>query len=630
MRSNSNIPVILAMVLAAALSLGAALVAVDRIEATSNTEIGQALDAAGHDWADISVDGLRVVMSGVAPDEATRFNAISVAGSVVDATRVIDEITVEPPMDLAAPDFAVEMLRNIDGISVIGLIPAAMDRDGFLDALEAIAEEGQVTDLLEVADFPIPTGWGEALDFSVVALGSLERAKVSVSADRVAVTAIAESRDAKRRVETALARAATDGFELALAISAPRPVITPFTLRLLMDEDGTRFDACSADTEEARAAIFAAATAVGVEGQIDCRLGLGTPSVRWADAAVSSIEALSRLGGGKLTISDTDVSLVALDTVAQPVFDREIGELEAALPEAFTLTAVKPEPVVVDGTGSEEFAGPPEFVATLSPEGNVQLRGRLKDALSRQVVDSFAHAKFGLSNTLSATRLDAELPQGWSLRVLAGLEAMSFLNNGAVIVQPEFLSLRGDTGNPEANAEIARVLSDRLGEGQDFSISVSYVKALDPVANLPTPEECVARVNAVLSEKKITFAPSSTDIEADALDTVDAVAKILRECDFVPMEIGGHTDSQGRESMNLRLSQARADAVLNAIMARRVLTTNLTAKGYGETVPVGDNDTEEGRELNRRIEFKLIDPNAAESAEATTEEGEEESENEQN
>jgi OOP family OmpA-OmpF porin len=60
--------------------------------------------------------------------------------------------------------------------------------------------------------------------------------------------------------------------------------------------------------------------------------------------------------------------------------------------------------------------------------------------------------------------------------------------------------------------------------------------------------------------------------------------------------------------MNLSLSQSRANAVLNALMSRRILTTGLTAKGYGETVPIADNSTEEGREANRRIEFTLIRP----------------------
>ncbi|NNL34264.1 MAG: OmpA family protein, partial [Silicimonas sp.] len=123
------------------------------------------------------------------------------------------------------------------------------------------------------------------------------------------------------------------------------------------------------------------------------------------------------------------------------------------------------------------------------------------------------------------------------------------------------------------------------------------------------------------NKRKITFAPSSSDIEADAMATIDAIADILRDCQTVQIEISGHTDSQGREVMNQQLSQARADAVLNAIMARRVLTSNLTARGYGEDQPIADNDTESGREANRRIEFQLVTPedseeDAEQSAEA--------------
>jgi OOP family OmpA-OmpF porin len=59
--------------------------------------------------------------------------------------------------------------------------------------------------------------------------------------------------------------------------------------------------------------------------------------------------------------------------------------------------------------------------------------------------------------------------------------------------------------------------------------------------------------------------------------------------------------------MNLNLSQARANAVLFELQRRRILTKNIVAKGYGETRPIASNGTEQGREQNRRIEFKHID-----------------------
>jgi OOP family OmpA-OmpF porin len=70
--------------------------------------------------------------------------------------------------------------------------------------------------------------------------------------------------------------------------------------------------------------------------------------------------------------------------------------------------------------------------------------------------------------------------------------------------------------------------------------------------------------------------------------------------------------------MNLALSQSRAESVLNELRARRVLTSSFTPRGYGEENPIADNKTEEGREANRRIEFKLIRPETVASEEETT------------
>ena len=177
---------------------------------------------------------------------------------------------------------------------------------------------------------------------------------------------------------------------------------------------------------------------------------------------------------------------------------------------------------------------------------------------------------------------------------MAGVDALAHLAKGEVRVGPDTLSIRGETGIEDAAARIAGLLSDRLGSGASYEIDVSYIEALDPTLGIPTPEECVKDLNTVLAVQKLSFEPGSATLDGPSLGIIDQLAEILKLCQEVPIEIAGHTDSQGRESMNLNLSQERADAVLNAILARRVLTTNLTAVGYGETVPIADNGTEEG------------------------------------
>lgn len=619
MRLSEYLPITIAMLLGGTACLGVAIASVSTIETQSRRQVGAALVEGGFDWADVSVDGLQVILAGTAPNEAARFTAVSTASGIVEASRVIDRMDVATTEFAAPPAFSVEILRNDDGISLIGLVPVSTDRDEIAEI--AGRKTGiTVTDLLEPADYPIPATWEAALDFGLDALVELPRSKITVEADRVSVTAITDSGEEKRRVEAALRRDVPEGVELVLDISAPRPVLTPYTLRFVIDEKGPHFDACSADSTEARQKIVEAARAAGLQGDANCQIGLGQPSPRWADAAVIAIAAVEELGGGSVTFSDADVTLQAPLGTRKADFDRIAGRLEVSLPAVFSLQAVLPEPKT-DGSDTDGEDEAPEFVATRSPEGLVQLRGRLPDARTRAAVQSFAHARFGVDATEMAARIADDLPQGWPVRVLVSLEALSLLNNGAMIVRPDLIEITGDTGSPTANDDISRIISSKLGEDAEFRLDVTYVEALDPVAALPTPEECVEQINAAIAVKKITFAPGSAEIDADALETIDKVAEALKECQTVKMEIGGHTDSQGRESMNERLSQERADAVLNAIMARRVLTSNLTAKGYGEARPIADNGTEEGREANRRIEFRLILPEEEDAEAATADAG---------
>jgi OOP family OmpA-OmpF porin len=589
---------------AAALSVGGAWFSAGWVEDRSAELVTSKLIDGEHDWTTVTTDGLLVALGGEAPDEATRFRVVSAVGAVVDPDRIVDNMDVKVREQIKAPRFSVEMLRNGEGISLIGLIPPTDEGESIADQLRDIAEGSEITDLLETASYPVPANWEKALDYAIDALRELERSKISVSAGLIEITAISDSPEAKRRIETQLARGAPSGVRLALNITAPRPVITPFTLRFTLDAEGNAaFDACSADTEDSKTRILRAASAAGLIEKQDCAIGLGVPSPNWAKAVEVAIAGLKDLGGGSLTFSDADITMVALDTIAQGTFDRVIGEIDAALPDVFSMHAVLPEKVVVDGTGADAAV---EFVATRSPEGLVQLRGRLPDDNVEQIVGSYARAQFGSDKVYLATRDDSTLPENWPVRVLAALEALASLEHGSAVVQKDYVEIRGQSGDKSASDTISRKLADKLGDSENFEVNVRYDELLDTTLNIPTPEECVSRINSILNSSKITFEPSSSEITQNAGRTVDKIAEIAKQCERVRMEIGGYTDSQGREEMNAALSQQRADSVRNALLARRVLTGNITAKGYGEADPIADNGTADGREANRRIEFKLL------------------------
>ena len=88
---------------------------------------------------------------------------------------------------------------------------------------------------------------------------------------------------------------------------------------------------------------------------------------------------------------------------------------------------------------------------------------------------------------------------------------------------------------------------------------------------------------------------------------LDKVAESIRNAGPVKVEVAGHTDAQGSDAFNLKLSQRRAEAVRAYLVSKGVDGTRLAAKGYGESVPVGDNATAAGRAQNRRVELRKLD-----------------------
>ena len=116
-------------------------------------------------------------------------------------------------------------------------------------------------------------------------------------------------------------------------------------------------------------------------------------------------------------------------------------------------------------------------------------------------------------------------------------------------------------------------------------------------------EACAAEIDAILAERSIQFAAGAATLTEESGPVIEEIGAALRGCPDTAFEIGGHTNSQGSESGNLRLSQERAEAVLAALRAEGLALAGSVAKGHGEAEPVADNATAEGRAQNRRIAF---------------------------
>lgn len=119
---------------------------------------------------------------------------------------------------------------------------------------------------------------------------------------------------------------------------------------------------------------------------------------------------------------------------------------------------------------------------------------------------------------------------------------------------------------------------------------------------------CEAELAAIVALSKIEFDPASATLRPGSAPVLAALAKAAADCPGV-IRIEGHTDSTGEATSNQRLSEARAASVRAALVERGVAAERLRALGYGDTQPLTNNTSAEGRAKNRRIEFRIASRN---------------------
>ena len=139
----------------------------------------------------------------------------------------------------------------------------------------------------------------------------------------------------------------------------------------------------------------------------------------------------------------------------------------------------------------------------------------------------------------------------------------------------------------------------------DFTSALTYKDAPPP----PKEEQVVelqTNIDELIEGKVVEFESNSDVITASGTALLDEILEALRQVPDVSIEIAGHTDDQGSEEYNEDLSRRRADAVLAYLVANGESPDRFVVVGYGESRPIADNATADGRARNRRIEFKAL------------------------
>jgi len=248
-------------------------------------------------------------------------------------------------------------------------------------------------------------------------------------------------------------------------------------------------------------------------------------------------------------------------------------------------------------------------VSIEAKDGKYAISGVVKDQATKDNIKTEAEAVWGAGNVdVEGLKVDAnanEFKDGWWDNFKSLLPDLKDWKDGSISWADGAIKTVGEI--PGAIADKIKSLFGGWGlpvaiAGAADMAKAANAKAMELLSGADSVEKVVEGLNASI----INFATGKSDVPEDAKGILEKAAEVLKKQEAgSTIEVGGHTDNVGDADANLQLSQARADSVRKALIDLGVSESMLTAKGYGQATPKGDNTTEDGRFANRRIEYKV-------------------------
>jgi len=323
----------------------------------------------------------------------------------------------------------------------------------------------------------------------------------------------------------------------------------------------------------------------GIEVVDGMNLARGAPP-RFDNVALLLLDQVGKLKDGKITLSDTKVSLSGMA--------RDLGGREAIaaalknLPEGYSVAAndVKAPPYIF-----QAYKDPVAVTLTLT--------GNVPDNNVHAALVAAAGRKFFKEKVVDNLKASVGAPTGFANAVVSALGALSRLSTGTLVVSDREVKLSGDALYETAAVQI------RAGLGKDFPLGWKFKPEISvrPPAAPVDATVCQQLFVDLLGKGRIRFESGKADIVADSAGLLDRLIETALRCPTTNIEIAGHTDTDGEEAANQALSEKRAQAVTDYLVRAGLPANRFTAVGYGATQPIVGNDTDKGKAQNRRIDF---------------------------
>lgn len=364
---------------------------------------------------------------------------------------------------------------------------------------------------------------------------------------------------------------------------------------------------------------YASGAPVGYDGGV--QFGLAQLA-RLQSGSASLSDANLTISGAAATSGDYDAITAALKTLPQGLAlaksDITAPARVAAAPApalAAPTTAATPAPtataeqaVTAAATAVTNAATTAVTAATsygfdaARDAGKLTLSGNYPDDATHGKIVDAAKSLFASDDLSDQLTAAPGAPDGFGTAAVAGLNALSRLAKGTFSLSNTDAKLTGEALYDRAVPGIQSGFATAMPDGFKAAPAEIAVSAPAPAVDAPN---CQSMLNGILSKSKVNFDTGKATISPVSSGLLDAIVATVGRCPTNSIEVSGHTDSSGNEAANVTLSEQRAKAVVTYLTDAGVPASRLTAVGLGSSRPIASNDTEEGKALNRRIEFSV-------------------------
>jgi len=243
---------------------------------------------------------------------------------------------------------------------------------------------------------------------------------------------------------------------------------------------------------------------------------------------------------------------------------------------------------------------PYTFKAEKGADGAVVLNGYVRSEEERVRVLDQANALFPNRVTDRTVRIADGAPNpNWGDVLSQNIVDLNQLDSGMFQMSDLRSVITGVTSSTDIRDAVSARAASLAGYNGDANITIP-----DSGGEIKSQSECQSLLDSIKTGKKINFAYNKADVRgAQSFDLLNDLAAAANRCAAFRINVEGHTDSDGSEVYNQRLSEARANTVVAYLTANGVARERMQAIGFGEAKPIGDNATNEGKAQNRRIEF---------------------------